>query len=97
MITRAEYKDKVRIEEKHENERENRQKLDKAYVDAVANLNNILTKIDQYTGLSKLINEKTNNKNMIPILVIFPVFVKYSSANKKIDNKKDNDDNDDHG
>ncbi|HEX5185371.1 MAG TPA: hypothetical protein VFV86_00650 [Nitrososphaeraceae archaeon] len=75
---------------------ENRQKIDKAYLDAVSNLNNILTKIDQYTGLGR-INEKTNNKNMIPIPVIFLVFVKYRSANKKIDNKKDNNGNDNHG
>lgn len=71
---------------------ENKQNIDKAYVNAVAILNNVLTKLDQYNALNKLINEKIEDKIIKPIPVVFPVFIKYnSSANKKLDNKKDND------
>ena len=71
---------------------ENKQNIDKAYVNAVAILNNVLTKLDQYNALNRLINEKIEDKIIKPIPVVFPVFIKYnSSANKKLDNKKDND------
>lgn len=72
----------------------NRQKIDTALADAIANLNNVLNKIDQYTGLGKLFNEKTKNRILIPFPVIFPVFVKYISTNKKSENKIDKDDKD---
>jgi len=65
---------------------ENRQKIDKAYVESVTILNHVLTKLDQYIGLNKRINEKTNNKTIVPIPVIFPVFIKYHSVEKKKDN-----------
>lgn len=70
----------------------NKQNIDKAYVNAVAILNNVLTKLDQYNALNSLINEKIEYKIIKPIPVVFPVFIKYnSSANKKLDNKKEND------
>jgi len=68
---------------------ENRQKIDKAYGESVTILNHVLTKLDQYIGSNERINEKTNNKTILPIPVIFPVFIKYRSVEKK----KDNDEN----
>ena len=64
--------------------------MDKAYVEAVAILNNILTKIDQYNSLNTLISGKVEHKTIIPIPVIFPVFIKYNFTNKRLNDKKNN-------
>jgi hypothetical protein len=74
----------------------NRQNLDRVLSDAGTNLNNVLNKIDQYTGLVKLFDEMKNSKIVIPFIVLFPIFIEHRSKTGKSNYKKDKDDNVNH-
>ena len=68
----------------------NQQLLEKAYTDAVSNLNIILSKIHQSLDAAKQINEGIDKKKIIPLPIVLPVFIKYgsSASNTKLDEKK---------
>ncbi|WP_458719301.1 hypothetical protein [Candidatus Nitrosocosmicus sp. R] len=68
----------------------NKQLLEKAYIDTVSNLNIILSKINQSVDAAKQINEGIDKKKIIPLPLVLPVFIKYgsSASNTKLDEKK---------
>ena len=68
----------------------NKQLLEKAYTDAVSNLNITISKIHQSLDVAKQINEGIDKKKIIPLPIVLPVFIKYgsSASNTKLDEKK---------
>jgi len=71
----------------------NKQLLEKAYTDAVSNLDIIFSKVHQSLDVARQINESVDKKKIIPVPIVFPVFIKSdSSASKnKLDEKKQKD------
>ena len=57
----------------------NKQQSEKAYRDVVFNLNIILTKIHQPLDVARQINAGIDKKKIIPVPIVFPVFVKLVS------------------
>ena len=69
----------------------NKQQLEKAYRDVSFNLNIILTKIHQSLDAARQINAGIDKKKIIPVPIVFPVFVKFGSSNNKLDEKTEKD------
>ncbi len=67
----------------------NKQQLEKAYTDVVFNLNSILSKIHQSIDAARQINEGIDKNRRIPVPIVFPVLVNFSSSNNKLDKKKE--------
>ena len=65
----------------------NKQLLEKAYTDAVSNMNIIISKIHKSLDAARQINENVNKKKIIPVPIVFTVFVKPDSSlsNNKLD------------
>jgi hypothetical protein len=57
----------------------NKQLLEKAYTDAVSNLNITLSKIHQSLDVAKQINEGIDKKKIILLPIVLPIFIKYGS------------------
>jgi len=57
----------------------NKQLLEKAYTDAVSNLNITLSKIHQSLDVAKQINEGIDKKKIRPLPIVLPIFIKYGS------------------
>ena len=55
----------------------NKQQLEKAYMDVVTNLSRILSTIHQSLDAAKQINEGIDKKKIIPIPLVFTVFVNF--------------------
>jgi predicted nucleic acid-binding Zn-ribbon protein len=72
----------------------NKQQLEKAYIDMVSNLKNISSKISQSLDAARQINEGIDKKKIIPVPIIFPVLVKFGSSNNKLDEKKEKNETD---
>ena len=71
----------------------NKQLLEKAYTDAVSNLDIIISKIHHSLDAARQINESVDKKKIIPVPIVFTVFIKSdsSTSNNKLDEKKPKD------
>jgi hypothetical protein len=56
----------------------NKKQIENVYANSVSNLNNVITKTIQFLDIARKINESTS-KNILPVLILFPVFVDYDS------------------
>ena len=71
----------------------NKQLIEKAYSNAVTNLNIILSKIHYSLNIASQINESIDKKKIIPLPIVFPVFIRSNSSgsNYKLGEKKQKD------
>ncbi|HKU83171.1 MAG TPA: hypothetical protein VJP58_03940, partial [Candidatus Nitrosocosmicus sp.] len=68
----------------------NKQLLEKAYTDSVSNLDIIISKIHQSLDAARQINESVDKKKIMPVPIVFTVFIKSdsSASNNKLDEEK---------
>ena len=73
----------------------NKQLLEKAYTDTVTNMNIIISKIHQSIDAARQINERVDNKKIIPVPIVFTVFIKPNSSvsNNNLDEDEKQKDN----
>ena len=70
----------------------NNKQAEKAYTDIVSNLNHTLSRIHQSLEAARQINEGIDKKKIIPVPIVFTVFVNFDPSNNKLDEEKEKND-----
>ena len=67
----------------------NKQLLEVTYNDVVSNLQNILSTIHQSIDMARQINESVEKKKIVPVPIVFTVFVNSGTSNNEPDDRKE--------